>query len=872
MRLLKCHIENFGKLSDFSIDFKDGCNIICSDNGTGKSTLAAFIRVMFYGFEGERRRKGLNERTFYNPWQGGVYGGQITFQIKGEIYTVSRVFGSKESEDVFELRNAKTNSVSLDYSQNLGRELFEIDSESFMRTVFISGSDIDTEATGDINAKMGNLTDNTEDLTDYDGAARTIKDLLNRMDPSRKRGSIKQLKDRITQLEGETRKDSEISRNMDRLRERIQQGKGELANLAKIKSEIEKNRKMTEKFREVSALLDQYKEMEARYQEAKDLVDDAKQQLNGFVPSREDLDTMQKKCIEMAEAKSAAVTSKLTDREIERFLILQQRFNTKRGLFSLENFNKIKAKVEVLLSLRAKQREAELSEEDRQMLAKFQQLYGNSDNLKRETDQMETLYEEYCKMNSKIESIEQQLNEKKARIKTQSSRMGIINVLIAVGIIFIVIGCFAFQENQNAGILSGMVGAVVEIVAWIQRSKFNNEYRNSLDKFDKIDESISKDKLVVEDMADKLKAYSKCEQLDHKALRETFQQMRIAVDRFNVLENRLQRASKSVSEAECMMIATEIAQFLNRWGVLEDEKGFSRSIDILEKSWHEYNALREDVGQFEYKKEQYFEKKRNIEEYLLSMGIRPSVDLQEQINDIREMFYDYLHKQENVEKEAERLKAFDAEYNIKGLRNILNANWREDLKEIDRKYEINRQQRDLAEKRVEDLERNLEVLAGQRELVKNAGNELLLLYRKKDEETKKYNLLKCTGEILANAKETLTSRYSKPLKESYDKYFKLLSSLDGDDYHIDSNGVLTVKEQGMQRQVSSFSSGYKDMMGICMRLAFVDVMYPDEKPMIILDDPFVNLDKDKVFKGKELLEWIGKEYQIIYLTCNEDRK
>lgn len=246
--------------------------------------------------------------------------------------------------------------------------------------------------------------------------------------------------------------------------------------------------------------------------------------------------------------------------------------------------------------------------------------------------------------------------------------------------------------------------------------------------------------------------------------------------------------------------------------------------------------------------------------------------MQEQINDIREMFYDYLHKQENVEKEAERLKAFDAEYNIKGLRNILNANWREDLKEIDRKYEINRQQRDLAEKRVEDLERNLEVLAGQRELVKNAGNELLLLYRKKDEETKKYNLLKCTGEILANAKETLTSRYSKPLKESYDKYFKLLSSLDGDDYHIDSNGVLTVKEQGMQRQVSSFSSGYKDMMGLCMRLAFVDVMYPDEKPMIILDDPFVNLDKDKVFKGKELLEWIGKEYQIIYLTCNEDRK
>ena len=32
MKLIKCHIENFGKLSDFTYDFTDGCNPVCEEN------------------------------------------------------------------------------------------------------------------------------------------------------------------------------------------------------------------------------------------------------------------------------------------------------------------------------------------------------------------------------------------------------------------------------------------------------------------------------------------------------------------------------------------------------------------------------------------------------------------------------------------------------------------------------------------------------------------------------------------------------------------------------------------------------------------------------------------------------------------------
>ena len=139
MRLISCHIENFGKLHDYTIDFEKGANLICEENGWGKSTIAAFIRAMFYGLDGERKRNlEENERKRYTPWQGGVFGGQLTFEVDDKQYTVTRTFHEQEE---FELRDAKTNLLSADYSRNLGEELFKVDRTSFLRTVFIAQAD-----------------------------------------------------------------------------------------------------------------------------------------------------------------------------------------------------------------------------------------------------------------------------------------------------------------------------------------------------------------------------------------------------------------------------------------------------------------------------------------------------------------------------------------------------------------------------------------------------------------------------------------------------------------------------------------------------------------------------------------------------------
>lgn len=102
MKLIACHINNFGKLSDLNINFNDGVNVINQPNGWGKSTLAAFLKAMLYGFDTKKEPGAFErERKLYKPWQGGTYGGELDFEADGVEYRLVRTFGLTESRMIF---------------------------------------------------------------------------------------------------------------------------------------------------------------------------------------------------------------------------------------------------------------------------------------------------------------------------------------------------------------------------------------------------------------------------------------------------------------------------------------------------------------------------------------------------------------------------------------------------------------------------------------------------------------------------------------------------------------------------------------------------------------------------------------------------
>lgn len=192
MKLIRCHIENFGVLSDFDFNFDDGLTTICQSNGFGKSTFAAFIKAMFYGFPRTGARNIVeNERKRYDPWQGGKYGGYLEFEVQDVSYRVTRYFGKTAAKDTFSLLDLTNRRPSEAYSEKLGEELFRLDADSFARSTYVPQLSVgDMEATTSIRTKLSNLVDDTNDLSNYDTAEKKLRDYRTKFRAYRGNGGI----------------------------------------------------------------------------------------------------------------------------------------------------------------------------------------------------------------------------------------------------------------------------------------------------------------------------------------------------------------------------------------------------------------------------------------------------------------------------------------------------------------------------------------------------------------------------------------------------------------------------------------------------------------------------------------------------------
>ena len=89
--------------------------------------------------------------------------------------------------------------------------------------------------------------------------------------------------------------------------------------------------------------------------------------------------------------------------------------------------------------------------------------------------------------------------------------------------------------------------------------------------------------------------------------------------------------------------------------------------------------------------------------------------------------------------------------------------------------------------------------------------------------------------------------------------------------NIDVNLNVKINELGSNKDLKYFSTGYKDLIYICMRLSLIQALFKEEKPFIILDDPFANLDENKIENAMKLLKRMSEDYQIIYFICHSSR-
>ena len=97
MRILECTLVEFGSFKNKTFTFGDGLNIIEGGNESGKSTLLAFIRFMFYGVPRKSAGDIVAERDRILSWDGGIASGRMTVETADGTFRVERTMRHVQS-------------------------------------------------------------------------------------------------------------------------------------------------------------------------------------------------------------------------------------------------------------------------------------------------------------------------------------------------------------------------------------------------------------------------------------------------------------------------------------------------------------------------------------------------------------------------------------------------------------------------------------------------------------------------------------------------------------------------------------------------------------------------------------------------------
>ena len=178
IRIDEIFISSFGKLKDFSLSLNGGFNGICEANGYGKTTIANFVKAMFFGFSKTRAGKlADNERKKYTPWESNQkFGGYIRFCYNDKIYKIERFFGKTAASDTFALFD-EYNVPCNDFDENVGWDIFEIDADSFERCLYLPQKEVVVDANDSFLSKLNKIVDNTDDFNNYESAMAKLQDI-----------------------------------------------------------------------------------------------------------------------------------------------------------------------------------------------------------------------------------------------------------------------------------------------------------------------------------------------------------------------------------------------------------------------------------------------------------------------------------------------------------------------------------------------------------------------------------------------------------------------------------------------------------------------------------------------------------------------
>lgn len=850
MKLIKCHIENFGKLSGVDYDFNSGFTQFCQNNGYGKTTLAAFIKAMFYGLPPVRvNAREFNDRKHFYPFSNGKFGGNLSFETGGDIYRIERFFGKKSDLDD-ELTVYCNNKIFDGFNGNVGKAVFGVDKESFERTVFINSDAVETSATGSMLSRLTGFVENSDEISldnviaNIEKAKKSLKAAKGNNDLiSATNAEIFELNSEIANLESISKTLDENYNRKNGLEKRILQAEDEIEKIKNANLVLERWEK--------------YDAMSSHCKETEKALKVWQEKFPGGLPDEDENLKIKQYVRQITQLNGAQTSAVFDDEKKERLKALSQIFSG--GVPSEEQMHDISRELDEIKGLIVKING--LSEKsENQRFADLQQKFKDKVP---DGERLESF-------DKKIERYRELDNRRKAQANVvapasaPAKKNGVIYiVLLAIALAVAVAGVALIFVNIAVGaslLAAGVAAAVLDLVFW------------------KIKPSAAGQSTVVIDQT-AIDNQAEMQQLE-SAVREFlvaygyYSQNGIVFD-FEMLKNDLKEYARQIEEEQKRdEKISELQQ--NRDGLIAKVKEVFIKYDAVSETLQgAFIKLSNMIAEYKNLQADSVKAEKNAED---TKG-----RIEALYGAIEKIFEKYdIIISGNLFLQVEEIAGGSLE--TERLKNELKKS-REEMADYVNRYGLSQRPTsetvDITEltAKVKEARNQLAILDGQissdEALIENLGDKYSrkeALEEKLKEYRRRYYILSETEKAVKRADQNLKDRFVSPVKDIFLRYVDVIENTIGEKITLDSEFNVMFENCGEMHSERHFSSGLRSICALCMRLAFVENMYAGEKPFIIMDDPFVYLDNTHMENTAKVIKELSKDIQIIYLCCHDSRK
>lgn len=816
MIIKRVYIEQFGKLAKKEFFFKSGINIIYGRNESGKTTLEQFLLTMLYGSR-TSKKFGVSAREKYIPFGQDFAYGQMVIELDGKMFLFERKLGQKKKDDVFRSFEETTlDQVSFD--EHLGKHLFDLDLEPFLKTLFVSQSGLKFHGEKDesLNTKLTNLLETGDEDVSYTKAMDILDGEMKKIKGTRKTGILDELYIRLNQRYKSLDEAKKNQEENDIIEKKI-------VETSRAHQIIVENLKDLSNLKEKIHLYEVQGQV-AIIQESIDQIDNIKNQKDekNHAVTEEELELLNEQFHDL-------------ERQEEEILILENDIHGKR-----RQLESLKLDLETYLGF------SELSSDTALTLVKNQGevnlILEKLKHFNQEKLLNPKLLEKREELTKLLHGYEKYLKKLKPRKKEK---------LISLFVIFTVL--FIVQAMTLKSLSYSLITLGITMALFIGDTKLSRKFKtNNLKKVEQLEKKIhilanslemdamevikskriidhlprknEKEKLVQE--LERLKKYG--EGIFHKTNTTDFEEFMEKQTKYNDLKkakNKMQlQLEKIENELAVNLKAVEISQDkvlkrLRVYGTCEEISDAKTFLEIL--------SLRK-------------ERERN----LLAQEESLNYTLKSLIGD---------RTIDQVKEEVQILKKLG----------LLDENNQQSIEEKQRIWQ--------------EEESNLAILVSELSLKRlkftaedpiQIEDEISTLLEEEVQLKRRYLVLETTRELMESSYKDLRGKYISVLNENVSKIFNRITNTQRN-IKVAEHFAMKYEEDRKIFTDSSLSKGALDQLYFALRFAMINLIFKEESIPVFLDEPFVSYDEERLRSTLDYLHQVENHRQVFIFTCHE---